>query len=350
MNATWKNSRLAVWGGPVGAWSALGAAGLVIVVVLALGRDDDKRPRPAPPAPGQMISAEPAHRTVAGKLVAPPGCLWPLEETKAMLQEQMPPLPIPPSIKQRGRRAEDEWFQMWKTTEEGRAFLGHPRRRCEVAVSRDGMFRIERAVPGNYWFSYSFHDKLENEILSIGRKSVLVSPGAAPLALGEIQMAMRPHLRNGERGPSFNVMATDGSVLSLESCKGKVALLHFWSTECAPCVAEMALIKKIRNEFINTPGFIMLGFNLDENPQKARDYMEKNRLAWPQALLGSWNHEVMREFRVIGIPANFLLDPQGRVVRKHLHREELSEQIRRLLANAGASDQRGDRLNVPVSP
>jgi hypothetical protein len=208
---------------------------LAIIVVLALWRSDYKRPRAVTLSADVSLTSEPRHRTVSGKLAAPPDCPWKLGETKEILQEQLPPFPIPPDVKAKGRRAEDEWFQKWKTIEEGQTFLNQPRRKYEVSISSDGSFSVENVVTGTYWLSYSLYDKLENEIVSGGMKSFSLSSGTTALALGEIQMTVRPYLREGERAPSFEVAAMDGTVMNLEAHKGKVVFLHFWSTECAPC-------------------------------------------------------------------------------------------------------------------
>jgi len=330
-------------------WIALGAGGLAIIVVVALWRSDYKRPRAVALSPDVSLASEPRHRTVTGRLIAPPDCPWKLGETKGILQEQLPPFPIPPDVKAKGRRAEDEWFQKWKTTEEGQTFLNQPRRKYEVSVSSDGSFSVENVVTGTYWLSYSLYDKLENEVVSGGMKSFSLSPGTTVLALGEIQMTARPYLRKGERAPSFEVAAMDGTVMNLEAYKGKVVFLHFWSTECAPCLAEMPHIVKMHRELGDSTGFVMLGFNLDENRQKARDYIVKKKLVWPQALLGSWKHELMRELCVFGIPENFLLDPQGRVVEKHLPGDQLLREIRRHLADASAPGRSADQPPAPVS-
>jgi thiol-disulfide isomerase/thioredoxin len=298
---------------------------------------------------GVSLASEPGHRTVTGRLVAPADCRWNLGETKSMLQEQLPPFPIPPEVKAKGRNAEDEWFQMWKTTEEARAFFDRPRRKYDVSVSSDGSFAIEKVVPGDYWFFYTLPDSLENEPVSMGHKAFSLSPGAAPWALGEIRMTVLPHLGRGERAPQFEVRALDGTALSLQSCEGKVAFLHFWSTQCAACLAEMPEITKLHAELGETPGFVMLGFNLDENRQKARDYIAGKKLVWPQALLGSWKHEIMRDFHVIGIPSSFLLDPQGKVVATHLRGDQLLREIRRCLADARAPGGSGDQPSTPAT-
>jgi len=331
-------------------WIALGAGGMAIIVVLALWWSDYRRPRAAALSPDVSLTSDARHRTVTGSMVAPPppDCGWNLGETKAVLLEQLPPFPMPPSVKAKGRGAEAEWFQKWKTTDEGQAFLAQPRRKYDVSVSHDGSFSIEKVVPGDYWLCYSFYDKLESDLLSIGHKTFSLSPGAGPFALGEIQMTVRPYLRKGERAPRFEVAAMDRAVMSLESCKGKVVFLHFWSTECAPCLAEMPRLTKVYDELGHTPGFVMLGFNLDEDRQKARDYIANKKLVWPQALLGSWNHDLMREFCVIGIPENFLLDPQGRVVEKHLPGDQLSREIRRHLDDPGAPGRSADQPRAPA--
>jgi hypothetical protein len=165
---------------------------------------------------GVSLASETEHRTVTGRLVAPPDCRWNLGETKVFLQEQLPPIPIPPYVKAKGRGAEDEWLKKWKTTEECQAFLSKPRRMRDVSVSNDGSFAIEKVVAGDYWLFYSFYDRFENDLLSIGTKPFSLSPGGTPVALGEIQMADRPRLRKGERAPRFEVAAMDGAVMKNE--------------------------------------------------------------------------------------------------------------------------------------
>ena len=286
---------------------------------------------------------------MTGKLVAPPDAHWNLSETKGLLMQDLPAFPIPPDVKSKGRRTQDEWFQKWKLTEEGQAFLSQPRKKYDLCVGSDGSFSIANVVPGDCWLCYSFHDPLENELVCMGKKTFSLSAGSTPFASGDIQMTVRPHLKNGERAPRFQATAVDGTPVNLDSCKGRTVFVHFWSTECAPCMAEMPLIMKTYNELGDNSGFVMFGFNLDSNPQKARDYIARKKLAWPQVLLGSWNHELMREFCVVGIPSNFLLDGQRRVVAKHLPGDQLSREVQRCLAGAKASGTTGNRPDAPAA-
>lgn len=286
--------------------------------------------------------------TISGRLTAPPDCQWDLRETKALLQQQLPPFPIPPSVKANGRTAEQAWFQEWKSTEAGQAFLNQPRKRYDVSVLRDGSFCLQSVAPGNYWLTYSFYDRTEKENVSSGLQPFTVSPGTTTVALGDIQMSVRPHLKKGDQAPAFEITATDGTMMSLEACKGKVVFLHFWSTASPPFLADMPHLTKVYAQLANTPGFVMFGVNVDEETQKARDYLAKMKMAWPQALLGGWNHPVMRQFYVTAIPANFLLDPQGKIVQKHMPGNHVINEIRRCLAADSAPSPAADQPPAPA--
>lgn len=144
---------------------------------------------------------------MTGKLVAPPDAHWNLSETKGLLMQDLPAFPIPPDVKSKGRRTQDEWFQKWKLTEEGQAFLSQPRKKYDLCVGSDGSFSIANVVPGDCWLCYSFHDPLENELVCMGKKTFSLSAGSTPFASGDIQMTVRPHLKNGERAPRFQATA-----------------------------------------------------------------------------------------------------------------------------------------------
>jgi hypothetical protein len=151
------------------------------------------------------VASDPGERTVTGRLAAPPDCHWNLSETKGLLMQELPAFPIPPDVKSKGRRAQDEWFQKWKLTEEGQAFLSQPRKKYDLRVAGGGSFSIAKVVPGNYWLCYSYHDQLEKELVCMGKKTFSLSVGATPFALGSIQMTVRPFLKKGERAPRFAV-------------------------------------------------------------------------------------------------------------------------------------------------
>jgi len=63
--------------------------------------------------------------------------------------------------------------------------------------------------------------------------------------------------------PSFSLRSTKGKLISLEDYKGKVVLLNFWASWCAPCITELPHMQKIY-ESLKSENFIVLGINIDE--------------------------------------------------------------------------------------
>jgi peroxiredoxin len=111
---------------------------------------------------------------------------------------------------------------------------------------------------------------------------------------------------------------SDGTEITLETYKGKVLLLDFWASWCAPCRQEMPNVKKVYNDF-HSKGFEIVGISLDDTSAKFRGYVEEQQMPWPQIFDGKgWNSEVGRTYAVNVIPATFLLDRKGTIRYRNL--------------------------------
>src|SRR5688500_7462772 len=53
----------------------------------------------------------------------------------------------------------------------------------------------------------------------------------------------------GGLAPPFTVTALDNRSLSLDKLRGKVVLLNFWATWCAPCIVEMPLLQTVYEKY-----------------------------------------------------------------------------------------------------
>ncbi len=63
--------------------------------------------------------------------------------------------------------------------------------------------------------------------------------------------------------PEFSLRDINGKKVSLSDYKGKVVLINFWATWCAPCIYEIPHLQKIYKD-LKAEGFIVLGINVDE--------------------------------------------------------------------------------------
>jgi peroxiredoxin len=128
----------------------------------------------------------------------------------------------------------------------------------------------------------------------------------------------------GQKAPDFELPTPDGKMVRLSDHKGKYVLLDFWASWCAPCRAENPNIVKRYNEYKNK-GFDILSVSLDDDKQAWMQAIKTDNLAWTHVSeLKKWDGKVTNTYKVDGIPASFLLDPEGKIVAKNLRGEELS--------------------------
>jgi len=108
--------------------------------------------------------------------------------------------------------------------------------------------------------------------------------------------------------PNFELPDLEGKLHSLDEYRGKVVLLNFWATWCPPCVAEMQDLQKV-HQSLQSKGLVVVGISLDKNPEKLRNFIEKEKLTFPifrDALGGT-----VSRFDVKGFPETFFIGRDG---------------------------------------
>ncbi|MBL67139.1 MAG: hypothetical protein CMO74_01610 [Verrucomicrobiales bacterium] len=97
---------------------------------------------------------------------------------------------------------------------------------------------------------------------------------------------------------------------SVAGHKGKVVLIHFWSTQSGPCIADLPRITKARAG--HGEDIVLAGISLDTNQARLRRYLKENKIDWPQHFDGrGWDNKFAIDFGVTSIPAQWLIDRNG---------------------------------------
>jgi thiol-disulfide isomerase/thioredoxin len=67
--------------------------------------------------------------------------------------------------------------------------------------------------------------------------------------------------------PPFSIVTMDGQHISFDDLQGKVVLIDFWATWCAPCQASVPHMREIAKKFQDQP-LVILSVSLDNDEQK----------------------------------------------------------------------------------
>ncbi len=133
----------------------------------------------------------------------------------------------------------------------------------------------------------------------------------------------------GATAPEFIEADTSGKMVSLSSFRGKYVLIDFWASWCGPCRHENPNVVKAYNHYKNQ-NFTIVGVSLDRPGAKDKwlNAIHKDGLTWTQLSdLKFWNSKTAALYGVHGIPQNFLLDPDGKIIAKNLRGNDLEDKL-----------------------
>jgi thiol-disulfide isomerase/thioredoxin len=169
-------------------------------------------------------------------------------------------------------------------------------------------------------------DKIQEALFTFvpPANSTLIASFSDPMKHGD-----GPDL-TGHIAPSLPVKSSDGSVLNLESFRGKPVLLDVWATWCSPCVKGLADLAKLRAAAKNT-NLIFLTVDEDEDAKTATDFLAKNGYTWPNFHDG--DATVSKAVGSSAVPQTILIDAKGKIVFDQQRYTE--DDLRRAIAALG---------------
>jgi cytochrome c biogenesis protein CcmG/thiol:disulfide interchange protein DsbE len=139
------------------------------------------------------------------------------------------------------------------------------------------------------------------------------------------------------------VAADTGDSLDLERFRGKVVVVDFWASWCAPCRHSFAWLNDMQAKY-GPRGLVVIGVNVDRERGEAERFLEGTPAAFQ--ILYDPDGELAARYEVPGMPSSYVFAPDGKLAGRHIgfrkatQAEREAELVRLLAASAGADSTR----------
>ncbi|POY36338.1 hypothetical protein C3K47_11360 [Solitalea longa] len=114
--------------------------------------------------------------------------------------------------------------------------------------------------------------------------------------------------KKGEPVPNIKFTTIEGKSLSFEQLKGKVVVVNFWFTTCAPCLKEMPDLNELFEKYRSNENVVFLAFSTDKK-ETVQQFLTKKTFNYQQV---AGMEQQLEDLEIGTFPTNLIITPEGK--------------------------------------
>jgi len=206
----------------------------------------------------------------------------------------------------------------------------------------DGSYAIYDVEPGDYTVICFRRLALNNYSRTLESKDFVTVPAPETdsasreeptCVVRDVRIDLEPFmpLDYGEQAPPFAGTLRNGIPFSLDNCRGKVVVVHFYAGWCKPCVDTIGDFDLLAQKY-PSEDLVVVGVSLDLSEKDFVEFATLRGIDHPVIYDGPWSESRIRKsYRVADIPTTFVIGRDRKIVQIDLHGDVLDQFVGKLL-------------------
>ena len=208
-------------------------------------------------------------------------------------------------------------------------------------TEKDGSYEIYDIPPGRYKLHCFRRLALNNYSRTLqAEKTITINDHPEPKTESQpltgraenicnVKIDLEPFmpLEFGQVCPDFSGKLLSGESFSLNKQRGKIVVLHFYTSWCSICVRTMPDFDQLAEKF-GPDKLLVLGISLDKTIGEQKQLLSKSPSIHSHLFAGPWTQsEMVKLFRVINVPTTIIIDAEGKIAQMDLFGDVLEKFI-----------------------